>query len=403
MSEIDTLTIFCCGTNFSRANLDEAVALTYQVTKGRKWINDGPGNRAHPIRKSEKVMKHIDDPLYKHSKDQSFGQRIRSKIGPHSFAPEALYNHWFNTNPTGSMAGWGTADNVINTIQWLWLQYWSTQIDPQKAGQAPKPAFNTINLVGWSRGAVSCTMIAHAIAEAGFAKLMPTLKVNIFAFDPVPGGANDFKVKGSFSQTGRVGSPDTLPHIVNHYAAILMENLDGNWVKRALFKCTAQPRMSTKEQPFVGRHRGTFITEYPLPGSHSDAVMFNQADNPSGKIGISLCHEFLIRHGTEIETSLVLTDKELLEAYSAARIKWSAPEDKSKKTEPTSYRKNLVLNMMRENSCFINMHNFDVFKRVLPSVWMAISGNTPLQEFQKKRLEITCPNTYEAMVVSNYI
>ena len=405
MSQLDTLSIFCCGTSFSRDNLDEAVAHTYQLTKGRKWINDGPGNLAHPILKSENILKKIDDPKYikRLSGRDVFGEKSKGKrsLFANKIGVEDKYNHWFDTANKGALGGKGTADNVVNTIQWLWLQYWATQIDQAKAGRPPEPAFKTINLVGWSRGAVTCSMIAHAIAEAGFVKLIPMLSVNIFAFDPVPGAANDFGTKGkSFDKTGRVGATNTLPRIVNYYTSVLMENMD--W-KGALFKNTSQPTLEKSDRPFTGQHPGTFISEYPFPGSHADSVKYAKPDNPSGHVSLHLCHEFLLKNGTELTKPYQLTEKETLEQYAAIRIKWKDPKDASKKISPTKHRAKLVFNWMRDNNFFVNTHHLDIFKKQLPEVWDSMSGNKTLNEIQLKRLEVSYPKTFEALTISNHI
>lgn len=78
---------------------------------------------------------------------------------------------------------------------WFWRQYdYGNRISPQelqrqliknlrKDGLIPKQ----INLVGWSRGGVSCHMLANALMANPETRQIP---VNIFAVDPVPGPLN---------------------------------------------------------------------------------------------------------------------------------------------------------------------------------------------------------------------
>ena len=67
--------------------------------------------------------------------------------------------------------------------------------------------------MGHSRGAVTCIMLAHAMAATA---VLRAIRVNIFAIDPVPGGYSDF----SFG----AGSPFEIPSNVREYTSILMEN-----------------------------------------------------------------------------------------------------------------------------------------------------------------------------------
>jgi hypothetical protein len=56
-----------------------------------------------------------------------------------------------------------------------------------RMGRSTRGPMTRVNLVGWSRGAVTCIMIANAIQDAPDLR---HLEVNIFAVDPVPGGLN---------------------------------------------------------------------------------------------------------------------------------------------------------------------------------------------------------------------
>jgi len=99
----------------------------------------------------------------------------------------------------GVVFGTGWQNNVSETIAWL-----------QQRQQQPSP-LTSVNLVGHSRGAATCIMLAHAMeATAG----LQAIRVNIFAIDPVAGGYTDF--------SSGTGSPFEIPANVAEYTSILM-------------------------------------------------------------------------------------------------------------------------------------------------------------------------------------
>ena len=96
---------------------------------------------------------------------------------------------------------------------------WRANIDQGiKALQRHATGANTrVSLVGHSRGAVTCNMMAHAIKE------ISKLSVFIFAIDPVPGGETDFTVWNPFSYLSGA-SASSIPDNVHDYTSILMQN-----------------------------------------------------------------------------------------------------------------------------------------------------------------------------------
>ncbi|MFM7592305.1 MAG: hypothetical protein ACKO85_10975, partial [Isosphaeraceae bacterium] len=277
----NVVTIFCCGTKSHRDSENEAVADMHRWCENdRKWINDGPGagnffsSGNHEIRKVEALFK----------EDRWAGplQWARGQ-GPYEFDNER--NKIF-----GLLGGRGTNDNILITLQWLWLEY-------------HKQPFRKCNMVGWSRGAVTTIALANAMHMAGFGSL--GIRVNIFAYDPVPGASNDFGGSGSFDETGRAPI-ETLSPIVNEYHSILMENVGG--VKGSCFQCISPSETEA-----------TIHRTYPLPGGHGDCVKWNKARNPAGKIGLSLGLSFLKKHNSSFNgeaNAHVLSDIDMLEEYS---------------------------------------------------------------------------------------
>lgn len=364
------VTIYCCGTGEHRDKLENIVPYTWRATAGsRVWMNDGPGNGQHHILKSEKILKKVGKG--KGSSDKSFNRRHKT---------------WFD-----NLSGVSTQDNIINTLQWLWMEFY----------RHDKPAFGTINICGWSRGAVTCIMLAHAIEEAGFRSKIPALKVNVFAIDPVPGATNDFGSGGSFETTGRCGTPDSLSKCVNEYQAVLAENVGG----------AMGPLFRNVSPEFSGQKRGgPAKTEFPLPGSHSNVAKINPG-NPVGRLSASICHRFLMRHGTRLLLPLVMTDAEELEQYAAILLKHGKFKTEGvfhkrkvfKKWDVAVMRSAIVRNSERAHRFFVNHHHAELLQQVLPRFAAYIAGDAPVTDGDMQILQNRFPVTYQAMEAVGYL
>ena len=360
----EVVTIFSCGTASSRTS-NYAVPYTYKLTKGRKWINDGPGSNRGP-KKVEAILK-------------------RAEAG--KGVPESMFGKKYSANSVyGKLLGSGTQDNIVMSLQWLWEQYYS------------RP-FSTINLAGWSRGAVTSIKLAHAIQAAGFG--LKGVRVNIFAYDPVPGWANDFDLEGTFATTGRAGDSKTLAPIVSQYEAVLMENVDGMLgLKPLLFK-SVSPRIQQSEIPARASGGSTSKTEYPLPGGHATCVKYNNASNPVGQIAVHLLHDHLLRHGTELTANDMRPRQSLLELYAATRMKYSRRS--GKKIRAQRVRAKLVVNQHRDDVFFVNGHHYSMFREALPQVWSNISREVPLTQGMITSLQRSHPTTLAALIATGVV
>ena len=87
-------------------------------------------------------------------------------------------------------------EDVTVTGSWMWRKYdyGNRSVTQQQLQEQLIKTFRKdgviptrVNLVGWSRGAVSCHMLANAMLNDSELKHIP---VNIFAVDPVPGPLN---------------------------------------------------------------------------------------------------------------------------------------------------------------------------------------------------------------------
>ena len=354
----EVVSSFCCGTNYNSDKQDEAIADMYRwCDSDRKRINAGPGggnlftSGPHEIPKVEH--------LFQEDKWASPLQWARGQ-GPYQVDEE-----WSKIK--GLLGGRGTNDNVLVTLQWLWLEFY-------------KQPFRVCNLTGWSRGAVTTIAIANAMHLAGFTNL--GVRVNIFAYDPVPGGINDFG-GGGFETTGRAPI-ETLSPIVSECQSILMENVGG--LKGSLFKCIKPSETA------VNQHR-----IYPLPGGHSDCVEWNRSRNPAGRIGLSLGVNFMSEKGTSFAAAgneKVLADIQMLEEYSKLRRDWlESCKWNPKNREVTYWRSGTIVNQYRENIYFINHHHFDVFRRVLPEIYDAAANSKMIDTGTLAAAKTKCPLT----------
>lgn len=161
-----------------------------------------------------------------------------------------------------------------------------------------------VNLVGHSRGAVTCHMIAHAIDHA-----MPGVRCNIFAIDPVPGGVFDFSPWWELSaaeraQLGLDGkSPEFLPNNVNAHFSILMEK-DTN------------PCFGVLGPGKLRGGGGTVFGYLPMYGKHGCCVKSDLVNVPASRIALSILLEHLQTWDVLVDESKRLTPPQYAEAYA---------------------------------------------------------------------------------------
>lgn len=137
MPKQPVFTIFNHGTNASRDGTGEIVAEFGRLAAGAEYQNflicDGPGS--HPTTSVTPGQ---------------FNPFTRDKEGKKIFGNKEMGNTHINSALMGSLLGAGWGDNVIHAIAAI-------------AELNPPPA--TINMLGWSRGAVTCTKMAFNSAK----------------------------------------------------------------------------------------------------------------------------------------------------------------------------------------------------------------------------------------------
>lgn len=238
--------------------------------------------------------------------------------------------------------GTGWQNNVSESIAWL------------EQRQLLPPPLRSVNLVGHSRGAVTCILLAHAMAaNAG----LRAVRVNIFAIDPVPGGYTDFFTFGE-------ASPFLIPSNVHEYTSILMENAGDPF-----FACLSEGRNLRK----LGN---TNITQYPLPGKHGDATKSDFVAYPTARISAHLLASFLTDNSSSAEIAIldwIREDRELVEDYASLAL--HRITKKQSKKAATSWgvsrwvfpplwlndRSRLIKNEYRSHPFYVNAHHAGLF------------------------------------------
>ena len=274
--------------------------------------------------------------------------------------------------------GTGWQNNVAETIASL------------QERQQLAPPLTSVNLVGHSRGAVTCIMLAHAMAATAG---LQAIRANIFAIDPVPGGYSDF----SFG----VGSPFEIPSNVREYTSILMENAGDPF-----FACLSEGRNLRK----LGN---TNITQYPLPGKHGDATKSDFAVYPTARISAHLLASFLTDNGSSAEIAIldwIREDRELVEDYATLALQRMTK--KQAKKAATSWgisrwvfpplwlndRSRLIKNDYRSHPFYVNAHHAGLFNGGCGLVVERIDKHGWIRRTDFTRFSNEFPRNYELLV-----
>ncbi|MBX8469105.1 MULTISPECIES: hypothetical protein [unclassified Pseudomonas] len=301
-----TLTIFFCGTgstkfdnaheNYWDGELVSTLASHHVGREFAEWIVvDGPGTSNLQA-----------DELFTQSKDYGlsgtlFGKGWEENVlhamniikGKCDWQREQLTEVEYNRLKAAGIP----IEEVKVEGSWLWRKYnyGDRSVTQQKLQEQIIKTFRKdgviptkVNLVGWSRGGISCHMLANAMFNDSALKNIP---VNIFAIDPVPGIGN--------FQEQRVKLNVNVKEYVGFYARD--ERSKG-------FSCVI-PQTAT----------GTKTSIFPMPGRHATLVGNASADGNSGpkvlaEPGLIVRHfaeVCLKRWGTVLDKNLNLTDADL--------------------------------------------------------------------------------------------
>jgi hypothetical protein len=341
-------TIYNCGTSHNRQNLDETVADTARRTAGsenRDWmINDGPGSSSHSVPKSALAA------------DRGLAAQAKTP-GTRNPVNGLKQSSWFAAT-RGVIDGYGWEQNVEHTMAVL-----NATIDLPR----------TINMVGWSRGAITCFMIANALHQI---PRTSAIDVNIFALDPVPG-------PGNFHDPNKV----TLPPNVKHYAAVVQEDERRRIFRPVLTDAGDAPDIQTKF--------------YYMPGGHSTGVF--RTKNEVGLIAAFLVHRFLEKHGTGLNNPIQLSPRDLCELYAKVRLKMAQYADSGGGfLRILGTQRRTVKNTFQDTAYFINDHHASKFRKTFPQIWSALDrgvteSTQPAFQSALKLLQSTAPTTFMSL------
>ncbi|MEI6257606.1 MAG: hypothetical protein WCQ77_13280 [Planctomycetota bacterium] len=275
-----------------------------------------------------------------------------------------------------------------------------------------------VNLVGHSRGAVTCHMIAHAIAHA-----LPRVECNIFAIDPVPGGAFDFSPWWELSaaeraQLGLDGkSPEFLPDNVLAHFSILMEE-DTN----PGFGVLGPGKLR-------GGGKKTAFGYLPMYGRHGCCVKSDIDNVPASRIALSILLEHLRGWGVLVDDMGRLTQPQYAEAYAEIYLKAIAEGNNPKNVanyskmkvaavvlgtvlsggllglmHGSSYWRNRrasdIPNDFRQNPYYLNTHHKDVFNadQASRNVAKGLDEDGFMSRTEFDRFSKLFPKSYELLV-----
>lgn len=297
------LTVFNHGTGFNRAKGAEANELvgwmhTHVVgtearivngvpVTGNHIINEGPGSTSGGISLPTEVNpmtgRMRNDEGVKFGKSDDGGKRSAFARG---FAGQAGGN---KSALTGNVTGAGWDENVQRTVHIIQTLKFEGLYD-----------VTHVNMVGWSRGAVTSIRIANKLHEV----FGGSIECNIFGVDPVAG------------QDAGVTMEDTrhLPPNVSNYVAILSMH-----EMRRTFSPQDMDRM------IVDDRSETRTCYLPMPGKHNEQVMGRSGVSlePQANITRNLAYAFLRHFGTPFDAQpapAYTSSRAMCEAYASIRL-----------------------------------------------------------------------------------
>ena len=253
--------MYCHGTGFNSVKgtqANELVAWLHNhtngfeaklagsvVTQGNYMINEGPG---HGGTRGIALPQQVNPMTGDAKTNRSLGQRLNPFSKP-SFYDEARGNTGGKTkvmaNTKGNLFGDGWDENVLRTVNIIQDLKFEKGMD-----------IDRVNLVGWSRGAVTCIRIAHLMHEV----FGTDIKCNIFGVDPVAGAGAGLKMEDT---------KVLFPNVQCYIGILAMHEM------RSLFKPQDWSRMAidpavTKAVllPMPGVHNAQVIPSNPVDAAH---------------------------------------------------------------------------------------------------------------------------------------
>lgn len=324
------LTIFFCGTgsnkfdthheNFWNGELISTLAANHCGREFAEWIVvDGPGSgnlQADDLFTKTKEYG-LSGTLFGKGWEENVQHALNIIRGRCDWQREQLTEAGYNRLKAAGIP----IDDVKVEGSWMWRKYnyGDRSITQQKLQEGIIRTFRKdgviptrVNLVGWSRGGISCHMLANAMLKDSQLKNIP---VNIFALDPVPGIGN--------FQEHRVKLGSNVKEYVAFYARD--ERSKG-------FSCVI-PQTAT----------GTKTSVYPMAGRHA-----TMAGNATADGGVPAS-------ASDLRT--LMEPGRFVRHYAETCLKrWGVQLNKTLNLTPTDLQ-NLTKGIVRDEARYKRMHN----------------------------------------------
>ncbi|MCB1956777.1 MAG: hypothetical protein KDG55_13935 [Rhodocyclaceae bacterium] len=251
-----TFTVFCHGTGFNRvkgSECDELVAWCHNNIHGREaklvngavvpgnyLINEGPGHGGNGLEQAQNV-----NPISGESRTRTPLKKLFSTPGFADHAAGNTHGRARFASTKGKISGEGWDENVVRTVNVIQEMQFTHGV-----------AITRVNLVGWSRGAVTCIRIAHLLYEV----FKTTIECNIFAVDPVAGADAGEKMRDT-----QVLNPN-----VRRYIGILsMHEMRQTFKPQDWSRIALQPHATTAVMlPMPGVHNAQVMVKIPADAAY---------------------------------------------------------------------------------------------------------------------------------------
>lgn len=357
------LTIYNCGTAFDEGAENELVVRLSKQSIGKRgedWIIfAGPGSNE------------ISNPYYNPltggnsglvgSYVQSVGHDV-SRILTRSESTRVLRQNPVLTLSSlvlkriveqwglGGGLGWGIEKN---------LKLFMKVVEEQKP--------DVINMVGWSRGACTC----HIMANAVYDKYKADIIVNIFSIDPVPG---PFLFKEGVI---------SIPGNVRKFIVVLMANENSMFFSAAHVKIKDRKMTNASYLLFPGKHSTPVIREsHPAERAVHD-IVYHLADS------------FLNGCGTKFSKRFVLSNLQICEMFSLIALNMNHFK---KMGSSTRYMGNISewspLNVpIRVQPPWVNLYHVAVFSVTFAPIFKLILKYQPLSFMLVKNQQVVLPDS----------
>lgn len=306
------LTVYLCGTGsnsfdnnnptFWQGELVSTLAHNNQGREFAQWfIIDGPGSG-----NLQEDDLWVESPNYSDIKGSLFGSGWEENVnhalclmkGNFDWQREKLTKEQYNQL---KKAGIPIEDvKVTGSFLWRKYDYGDRQVTQQQLQQQIIRIFRKdsiiptqVNLVGWSRGGITCHMLANAMLADPQLKDIP---VNIFAIDPVPGPLN--------FQPEKV----TLGKNVKEYVGFYARDERSKGFTCVIPTVAADTKMHIF--PISGRH-ATLVGNASIDGSTGENALY-----APGLVVRHFAEVCLTRWGCDLANKLALTDTQITDYHT---------------------------------------------------------------------------------------